>query len=427
MNNRHNNNAQPSGDPLSWLIVLICLFAAPPLGIILLLVKLSGTSKNKSAGLPQQNWQNNRQTYQTGQAAGPQAKPGRQAYYAPQPFRQPAPARSGQPYQKYQTQPSYQYYNVKNTDKKVNKEKAGTKKQSGKGLVALLMFLGILFFIAGTVFLSIGIGSYATAGMAGSTVTAAIFSALFYSSSLFSFIERGVVQRRYRRYNKYTAVIGDREAVPVAEISRATGDSVKKTIKTLQSMIDDGYFGPLAYIDSELDSFVISREAAEKALRAAEADKTAAPEKNTGSDNQYVAVINELHMLSGQTIDPAICAKIRRIEELTVKIFKIVEEKPEKTPQIRRFMTYYLPTTLKLLHSYETLEKQGINGENITSAKQDIERILDTLAVGYEQQLDNLFMSDAIDISADINVLENMMEQDGLTNDGSIFKTAGGT
>jgi 5-bromo-4-chloroindolyl phosphate hydrolysis protein len=89
-------------------------------------------------------------------------------------------------------------------------------------------------------------------------------------------------------------------------------------------------------------------------------------------------------------------------------------------------MNYYLPTTLKLLHAYETLEKQGIKGENIMSAKQDIERVLDTLASGYEQQLDNLFKADAIDISADIDVLESMMEQDGLTNDGNMFKTSDG-
>ena len=87
-------------------------------------------------------------------------------------------------------------------------------------------------------------------------------------------------------------------------------------------------------------------------------------------------------MLCGQTSDPAICAKIERIEALTVKIFRIVEDTPEKAPQIRRFMNYYLPTTLKLLHSYQTLERQGIDGENITAAKQDIERILSTLADG---------------------------------------------
>jgi len=80
-------------------------------------------------------------------------------------------------------------------------------------------------------------------------------------------------------------------------------------------------------------------------------------------------------------------------------------------------MNYYLPTTLKLLRSYATLEKQGINGENITSAKENIGRILDTLATGYAQQLDQLFESDVIDIAADINVLENLMQQDGLTGE----------
>lgn len=404
MNNRNNNKTQPSGDTLSWLVVLICLFAAPPLGVILLLVKLSSTSKNRGSGSPQQTSTNSSRSYQTRQAP-PQEKS--RPYYAAQP-------------------PEYRFYNVKKPGK-INEKKKAAEKQSGKGLSALLMLLGILFLVTGTFFLSTAISSYAALGFFGDTVTNTVLSALFYSSSIFSFIERGIVQRRFSRFNKYAAVIGDRQSVPIHEIAGAAGDSDRKTGKTLQAMIDGGYFGPLAYIDSGLDSFVVSREAAEKARHAADTAKAAAAEKSVGSDNQYVAIINELHMLCGQTIDPVICGKIQRIEELTVKIFKIVEDKPEKAPQIRRFMNYYLPTTLKLLHSYETLEKQGINGENIMSAKQDIERILDTLAAGYEQQLDILFRSDAIDISADINVLENMMERDGLTNDGDILKTAGGS
>jgi len=85
-------------------------------------------------------------------------------------------------------------------------------------------------------------------------------------------------------------------------------------------------------------------------------------------------------------------------------------------------VSYYLPTTLKLVRSYATLEKQGVKGENILSAKQSIRNILDTLTTGYEQQLDQLFKSDAIDIAADISVLENLMQQDGLTNDKSEFQ-----
>jgi 5-bromo-4-chloroindolyl phosphate hydrolysis protein len=131
-------------------------------------------------------------------------------------------------------------------------------------------------------------------------------------------------------------------------------------------------------------------------------------------------------MLCVATSDPVICGKIQRIEDVTVKIFRLVDEKPQKAPQIRRFMNYYLPTTLKLLHSYETLEKQGVNGENISAAKNDIERVLDTLAAGFEQQLDNLFKSDKLDISADIDVLENLMRQDGLTDEGNMMRTSGG-
>ena len=91
------------------------------------------------------------------------------------------------------------------------------------------------------------------------------------------------------------------------------------------------------------------------------------------------------------------------------------DEKPEKKSEIKSFMSYYLPTTLKLLRSYSTFERQGVGGENIDSAKKDIERILDTLVVGFTQQLDQLFKTDVLDISSDIEVLEQMMKKDGLS------------
>jgi hypothetical protein len=189
-------------------------------------------------------------------------------------------------------------------------------------------------------------------------------------------------------------------------------------------MINAGYFGPEAYIDGNLDSLVRSYASAENVRSKAAGAQVDGSDASDG--NRYVAVINELHMLCVKTSDPGICAKIQRIEDLTAKIFRTVEEHPEKKPQVRRFLNFYLPTTIKLLHSYETLEKQGVDGENIQSAKQDIERILDTLITGFEQQLDHLFMSDKLDISSDIDVLESLMHQDGLTPESKIFKTAGG-
>ena len=122
--------------------------------------------------------------------------------------------------------------------------------------------------------------------------------------------------------------------------------------------------------------------------------------------------------------DPSVSARVNKIEEITAKIFRIVEDKPEKLPQIKSFMSYYLPTTLKLLRSYVTLERQGVGGENIDAAKKNIEGVLDNLVKGFSQQLDLLFKSDYLDISTDIEVLEAMMAKDGLGG-GMKFETEG--
>ena len=96
-------------------------------------------------------------------------------------------------------------------------------------------------------------------------------------------------------------------------------------------------------------------------------------------------------------------------------------------PQIRTFMNYYLPTTLKLLESYSRIERVGVAGENMKQSKEKIESILDLLVIGFEQQVDQLFKNESIDISSDISVLEKMMKKDGLSgkNDFDTSKYTG--
>ena len=90
-------------------------------------------------------------------------------------------------------------------------------------------------------------------------------------------------------------------------------------------------------------------------------------------------------------------------------------DNPQKKQQIRTFMGYYLPTTLKLLESYSRIEEVGVAGQNMRDAKDNIEKILDMLVVGFEGQMDQLFKSESLDITSDIEVLEQMMNKDGLT------------
>lgn len=127
--------------------------------------------------------------------------------------------------------------------------------------------------------------------------------------------------------------------------------------------------------------------------------------------------IAEMKRLDDNIADPTISAQIVRLQQLAGKIFAQVEQNPEKLPQIRKFMNYYLPTTLKILNAYDRMGEQGVAGENITSTMHKVEGMMDTVIKAFEKQLDNLFGAEAMDISTDMVVLENMMAREGLTDD----------
>ena len=110
-----------------------------------------------------------------------------------------------------------------------------------------------------------------------------------------------------------------------------------------------------------------------------------------------------------------ISEKLYRLEALIKKIFEVLKQKPEQLPKLRKFMQYYMPTTLKLVQTYQELDAQPTEGENIRQSKAEIEKTLDTINLAYEKLLDSFFEDAAMDIRSDITVLETMLAQEGLT------------
>lgn len=125
--------------------------------------------------------------------------------------------------------------------------------------------------------------------------------------------------------------------------------------------------------------------------------------------------LRQIREINDKIPDPELSEKMDRLEDITRKIFDHILQNPKKIPQIRRFMGYYLPTTLKLLGAYHNLSQQGVDGENIRNSMNDITMMMDSVILAFEKQLDNLFQEDALDISTDITVMETMLAQEGLS------------
>lgn len=160
----------------------------------------------------------------------------------------------------------------------------------------------------------------------------------------------------------------------------------------------------------------------EQAAQEAEETQEEAPqEPPTTGDPKIDALVlekdralQEMRRLNDAIEDEAISQRIDQLEAATGKIIDQVVAHPEKLPQIRKFMNYYLPTTLKILNAYDRMGAAGVSGENIDGTMQKIETMMDTIVMAFHKQLDALFRDEAMDIASDITVMENLLAQEGL-------------
>ena len=114
--------------------------------------------------------------------------------------------------------------------------------------------------------------------------------------------------------------------------------------------------------------------------------------------------------------DTEVRKKINEIMRITDKIVQDAIEDPADIPQIKKFMNYYLPTTIKLLNSYDRMSSIGVEGENLDKSMKSINDMLDAAIVAYKKRLDSLFANQALDIETDIDVMNQMLAREGLTD-----------
>lgn len=125
--------------------------------------------------------------------------------------------------------------------------------------------------------------------------------------------------------------------------------------------------------------------------------------------------LSEMGRLYMSIKDPEVKAKINEIMRITDKITQDAIADPSDIPQIKKFMNYYLPTTIKLLNTYDRMSSQGIEGENLDKTMNSINTMLDDAIVAYKKMLDSLFANQALDIETDINVMNTMLAREGLS------------
>ena len=114
-------------------------------------------------------------------------------------------------------------------------------------------------------------------------------------------------------------------------------------------------------------------------------------------------------------LDAAASDELVQMEKNCARILGFVHNHPGQLDRVRRFGEYYLPTTRKLLDT--ALGLGGTETENARTIRRDITGILHTLNTAYVKLYDTLLEEVSLDVSTEIDTLETMLRQDGLTHD----------
>ena len=196
----------------------------------------------------------------------------------------------------------------------------------------------------------------------------------------------------------------------------------KKLRKRLQEMMEKGWLA--GWMDEREDCLFLSAADFRAAHNIPQApEPQPAPEKEAedkaekpihlDTARRFAQVLAQEQKLMG---DPAAAEELEKMQQTTESICAWLESHPESAPKARRFAEYYIPTTLKLLHTYNDV--QGQKGDNAEAIRRDIGGILHTLNTAYENLYDTLLSDAALDVSSEIAALEGMLASDGLTGEG---------
>lgn len=233
----------------------------------------------------------------------------------------------------------------------------------------------------------------------------------------------GAMKRRMRRYAKYLAVAGTAQSVSLSRLTAAAEVSERRVERDLERMIEKGMWGEGAYVDLSAGKLFRSAAAA-----SAHYESKAAPITPPEAQQGYSGILRQIRRANDRIADAELSAKIDRLEEIAGRIFRLIENEPAKKAKAATFLNYYLPTTQKLLDAYAEFEEAGVSGGNLSAAKRKIEQTMDNIVVGFERQLDELYRTDALDIDSDIRVMETMLRRDtARVEDDFRVQTSGGS
>ncbi len=233
---------------------------------------------------------------------------------------------------------------------------------------------------------------------------------------------------------RYVKLCGNKMYAELEELATQVGISTGKVTRELRRILRKGiipsaHMDKMAthlmlndvvykqYLDAEKSRLLQEKEKKERSAVTKKQEKTAEQTELEQMVSEGYDAIRKLRDMNDLIPGEVISAKLYQLESLLKEIFERVQKEPSQMNRMHKVMSYYLPTTLKLVEAYHEFDKVSNQGEEIASAKKEIESTLDAINNAFVELLNNLFQDKVFDVTTDAQVLQTMLASEGLTKE----------
>lgn len=258
-----------------------------------------------------------------------------------------------------------------------------------------------------------------------------IIYGVIFGFGIYQFLKGRNYVNRAERYPRYMKLLEYKQFASIEELAQAVAKSAKTVIRDLEFMVEQKWFLEGRF-DEKKSQFMLTdrvyenykqmeqgrllKEQEEREKQRRESDPVQKELSLVLAEgNRYV---KEIRRLNNEILGEDISKQLDKIEEIVASIFELVKRKPDKIPELRKLMQYYLPMTIKVVTSYRDFENERVPSEQLEESKQEIRVTLDKVKVAFAVLREKLFQEDVLDVSTELDVLETMMSQEGLIEDG---------
>jgi 5-bromo-4-chloroindolyl phosphate hydrolysis protein len=124
--------------------------------------------------------------------------------------------------------------------------------------------------------------------------------------------------------------------------------------------------------------------------------------------------LNNIKASAAKITDTGVKTKVLELCELIDKILANIAKEPRGIKTIRKFLSYYLDATAKIVQQYVELSESEIRTPEIAATLRKVENTLDLIQNVFTKQMAKLLENDVLDLDTEIALLETTIKSEGL-------------